>query len=221
MHVAIIMNGNGRWAAQRALPPAAGYAAGVAALRGAVESAAAAGVRTLTLYAICAPAGARPWQEIEADLSVLDSYLRGDARRCNELAVRISLIGNHERLCAALPPDCDSPEETRMRMHLRIVVDYSAHDHVIKTLWRSAHPHAPERFDRQLREIDATAFAAGAVDLLVRTGGGYCQSEFMLWEVAYARLYYMDCLWPDFTARCLQRALGCSAGDSDTVVSMA
>jgi undecaprenyl diphosphate synthase len=221
MHVALIMNGNGRWAAQRALPPAAGYAAGVAALRGAVESAAAAGVRTLTLYAICAPAGARPRQEIEADLSVLDGYLRGDARRCNELAVRISLIGNHERLCAALPPDCDSPEETRMRMHLRIVVDYSAHDHVIKTLWRSAHPHAPESFDRQLREIDATAFAAGAVDLLVRTGGGYLPERVhaLGGRLCPAVLYGLH--WPDFTARCLQRALGCSAGDSDTVVSIA
>jgi undecaprenyl diphosphate synthase len=219
MHVAIIMNGNGRWATQRALPPFAGHAAGVAALRSTVESAAESGVRTLTLYAICTPGGVRAWPEIDADLSVLDSYLRSDTRRCRERLIRISLIGHHERLRTAYETRIAS-DDSQMRMHLRIVVDYSAHDQVVKTLWRSAHPCAPQSFDLQLREIDGTALTAGAVDLLVRTGGGRCQSEFMLWEVAYARLYYVDCLWPDFTARYLRRALGCPT-DDEKVVSIA
>ena len=218
MHVAIIMNGNGRWATQRALPPCAGHAAGAAALRSTVESAAESGIRTLTLYALCAPGGTRPRQEIDADLNVLDGYLRGDAHRCHEQLIRISLIGHHERLRTAYEVGVEG--DSQMRMHLRIVVDYSAHDQVVKTLWRSAHPRAPQSFDRQLREIDGTAHAAGAVDLLVRTGGGRCHSEFMLWEVAYARLYYADCQWPDFTARRLQRALGCPT-DDEKVVSIA
>ncbi len=210
MHVAIIMNGNSRWAAQRGLPPTAPLAEGVATLRNTVRLAADAGVRTLTLYSICTPACNRPRQEIAADLGVLGSYLRSDAERCRESAIRVDVIGNNGQLGAALPPDLDYAAASSCadsRMQLRIVVDYSAHDSIVKATWRSTHPCAPAPFDRQLREIDRTALAAGAVDLLVRTGGGSCQSAFMLWEAAYARLHYVDCLWPDFTPRCLQRAL--------------
>jgi undecaprenyl diphosphate synthase len=211
MHVAIIMNGNSRWATQRGLPPAAALDEGVATLRNTVRLAADAGVRTLTLYSICTPDCTRPQQEIAADLGVLGSYLRGDAERCRESSVRINVICNNAQLDAALPANLDygaaSSCSTDSRMQLRIVVDYSAHDSIVKATWRSSHPCAPETFDRQMREIDRTALAAGAVDLLVRTGGGSCQSAFMLWEVAYARLHYVDCLWPDFTPRCFQRAL--------------
>jgi undecaprenyl diphosphate synthase len=104
------------------------------------------------------------------------------------------------------------------RMHLRVVVDYSAHDNVIRTEWRSTHPDPLESFSRQLSEIDPTALRAGAVDLLVRTRGSRCKSEFMLWEVAYAKLHYVDCLWPDFTVRDLQRALVCYACCDDCVM---
>lgn len=211
MHIAIIMNGNSRWATQRGLPPAAALDEGVATLRNTVRLAAAAGVRTLTLYSICTPDRTRPEQEIAADLGVLGSYLRSDAERCRASSIRVNVIGNNAQLDAALPArtDCSvaSGYSTAARMQLRIVVDYSAHDSVVKATWRNPHPRAPETFDRQLREIDGTALAAGAVDLLVRTGGGTCQSAFMLWEVAYARLHYVDCLWPDFTPRCFQRAL--------------
>ena len=224
MHVAIIMNGNSRWATQRGLPPAAGLDEGVATLRNTVRLAADAGVKTLTLYSICTPDCTRPRQEIDADLSVLGSYLHSDAEHCREQSIRISVIGQNGRLSAAVPPDFDcNPQSSRVdsRMQLRIVVDYSAHDSVVKATWRSTHPCAPETFDRQLREIDRTALPAGAVDLLVRTGGGRCQSAFMLWEVAYARLHYVDCLWPDFTPRCFQRALACYSGDHGLAVSLA
>ena len=99
-------------------------------------------------------------------------------------------------------------------MHLRIVVDYSAHDRVINAAWRSDDAHAPEQFLRQLDEIDPTALPAGAVDLLIRTGGGRCRSDFMLWEVAYATLHVVDRLWPDFTARDFQQALKSHARNS-------
>jgi undecaprenyl diphosphate synthase len=167
MHVAIIMNGNSRWAAQRRLPPEAGRTEGVAALRNTVGLAADAGVRTLTLYAICTPDSARPKPEIAADLSVLGGYLRAEAERCSEAPVRISVIGNCGRLSTELPRDFDCNTQTGCadsRMQLRIVVDYSAHDDVVKATWRSANPRAPETFDRQLREIDRTALPAGAVD---------------------------------------------------------
>jgi undecaprenyl diphosphate synthase len=212
MHVAIIMNGNGEWATQRGLAPTASHAAGVSALRNTVAVTVDAGVRTLTLYAICTPGCGRPSEEIDADLGVLGSYVRADAQARLRQSVWLSVIGSAEWRSYILRGAFDhneisSPEASRM--HLRIVVDYSAHDNVVRTGWRSVHRDPFERFNQQLSVIDPTALRAGAVDLLVRTRGGYCRSEFMLWEVAYARLHYVDCLWPDFTVYDLQRALVC------------
>jgi undecaprenyl diphosphate synthase len=212
MHVAIIMNGNGEWATQRGLAPTASHAAGVSALRNTVAVTVDAGVRTLTLYAICTPGCGRPSEEIDADLGVLGSYVRGDAQARLRQSVWLSVIGSAQWRSYILRGAFDhnehsSPEASRM--HLRIVVDYSEHDNVVRTGWRSVHRDPFERFTQQLSVIDPTALRAGAVDLLVRTRGGYCRSEFMLWEVAYARLHYVDCLWPDFTVHDLQRALVC------------
>ena len=220
MHVAIIMHGNGQWAMQRGLPPTAGHAAGVAALRTTVALAASARVRTLTLYSICSPGGARSRHEVEADLCVLDHFLGGNLQCCLEHSVRVSLIGSSERLNGLLPALCDHNAHLSIagsRMHLRIVIDYSAHDSVTMAAWRSDPSHAPEQFNRRLREIDPTALPAGAVDLLVRTGGGWCRSDFMLWEVAYAKRHCVDRLWPDFTARDFQRALASNTGRNEAV----
>jgi undecaprenyl diphosphate synthase len=210
MHVAIIMHGNGQWALQRGLSLTAAGTAGDAALHTAVALAACAQVRTLTLYSICNSGGARPSAEVDADLCVLSHFLRGWLQRGEEESVRISLIGNTSRLNELLPPRCDHDSHLSVagtRMHLRIVIDYSAHDGLIRTAWRSGEPHAPEEFLRRLRQIDPTALPAGPVDLLVRTGEGWCPSDFMLWEVAYAKLHFVDRLWPDFTARDFQQAL--------------
>jgi undecaprenyl diphosphate synthase len=210
MHLAIIMNGNGEWANQRGLAPTASHAAGVSALRNTVALAVDAGVKTLTLYAICTPGCGRPSEEIDADLGVVGTYVRADAQACLRQSVRLTVIGSAEWRSYFLRGAFDHNEHLSCeasRMHLRIVVDYSAHDNLVRTEWRSAHRDPFERFSRQLSKIDPTALRAGAVDLLVRTRGGYCRSEFMLWEVAYARLHHVDCLWPDFTARDLQRAL--------------
>jgi len=206
MHVAIIMNGNSRYALRRP----ADHSKGVAALQTTVRLAAYAGIKTLTLYAICAPECAPADSEIDANLRVLGSYLSTGIQRYEGEPVRISLIGKREPLGTHLLRAIERrarPSAPRTRMHLRIVIDYSAHDSVVQSSWCSAHPRAPETFAERLREIDDTALPAGAVDLLIRTGGGKCRSDFLLWEVAYARLHYADCLWPDFTARDFQRAL--------------
>ena len=212
MHVAIIMNGNAEWANQRGLAPTASHAAGVSALRNTVALAVEAGIKTLTLYAICTPGYGRPSEEIAADLSVVGRYIRADAHARLEQSVRLSVIGSAAWRNHSLRGVFDHNEHSSSeasRMHLRIVVDYSAHDNVVRTEWRTTQADPLESFNRQISEIDPTALRAGAVDLLVRTKGGCCRSEFMLWEVAYARLHYVDCLWPDFTGRDLQRALAC------------
>jgi undecaprenyl diphosphate synthase len=165
MHVAIIMDGNGRWAMQRGLPSTAAYAPGAAALRTTVTLAAAAGVKTLTVYSLCSPDDARRRHEVDADLGVLDHFLGGNLRYCLEQSVRISLIGNSAPLNGLRSSLCDHNQHlsvTESRMHLRIVVDYSAHDSAITAAWRSDDSHAPEDLFRQLREIDPAVAGAGA-----------------------------------------------------------
>lgn len=220
MHVAIMMHGNGQWARQRGLSVTAGCAAGVAALRTAVALAACAQVRTLSLYSSCTRGVARPRQEVDADLSVLNLFLGSHLQSCPEETLRISLVGNQGELNGLLPSRHDAYAHcsgAAGRMHLRIVVDYSAHDRIAQAAWRSDDPRAPEHFSRQLREIDPTALPAGPVDLLVRTGDGWCPSDFMLWEVAHAKLHFVDRLWPDFTARDFQEALTLHARQNELV----
>lgn len=217
MHVAIIMNGNGRWAMRRGLPPTACHIVGATAVRCAVDSALQAGVKTLTLYALPSSLCEDSPHELDAGLRVLGDYLRAEGRRCAEQSVGITVIGHGkwlgaQRLRSALEGTCPSQGVAGSRMHLRIVIDYSAHDSVVQSTWCSTHPQASETFTRRLRELDDTALTAGAVDLLIHTGGGKCRGEFMLWEVAYARLHHADCLWPDFTPRDFHRALSRVAG---------
>jgi undecaprenyl diphosphate synthase len=207
------MHGNGQWAMRRGLPWTAGCAAGVAALRSTVAVAASAQVRTLTLYSSCSASGARLWQDVNADLSVLSHFLRQNMCKPGS-PVRISLIGNHWRLSGLLPLHCDHSEHLSLagpQLHLRIVIDYSRHDRLTQAAWRSIDPHAPEEFRSNLHDIDPTALPAGAVDLLVRTGEGWRPSNFMLWELAYAQPHFVDRLWPNFTAGDFQEALNSHA----------
>jgi undecaprenyl diphosphate synthase len=223
MHVAIIMNGNGRWAVKHAVPPAAAHLEGAAVLRTTVELALRAGIKTLTVYALCSTSGNSQDPELDADIRVLQGYLRSKPARCAERAVRISVIGDCKKFGTALlrlAEDDASAAAQCSRLHLRIVIDYSVHDRILQSSWCDAHARALESFARRLREIDPTALPAGAVDLLIRTGGppdpwvgGRHRSDFMLWEVAYARLHSAGCLWPDFTARDFQRALGYGGAD--------
>jgi undecaprenyl diphosphate synthase len=210
VHVAIIMHGNRQWAMQRGLSSTACHAAGAAALHTTVALAASVRVRTLTLYSICGPCRGGPAQEANADLCVLHRFLGSDLQWCLENFVRVSLIGSCGRLSWLRPTLADHQERldvARSRLHLRIVVDYSSHDNITKAAWRNNDCEAPEQFNRELCRIDPTALPAGAVDLLVRTGGGSCRSDFMLWEVAYARQHFVNRLWPDFTAGDLKEAL--------------
>jgi undecaprenyl diphosphate synthase len=217
MHLAIIMDGNGRWAASRGLPRSAGHVEGVKAVRKAVSAAAHMGVKTLTLYAFSAANWARPSTEVDALMNLFASYLTTEARRCTERSIRINVIGRRDRLGKSLLRAIERSEHLSAagtRMHLRLVIDYSSHDSIVRAAWRAdrSAPLTPAGFHRLLHEVDHSAVPAGAVDLLIRTGGEKRLSDFMLWEVAYAELHFTDCLWPDFDEQCLQRALDDYAG---------
>jgi len=186
LHVAIIMDGNGRWATRRSLPRAAGHRAGAEAVRRVVEAAPGLGARALTLFAFSADNWKRPPGEVAALMRLFARYLRTETPKLIEHGVRLELVGRRDRLPAPLVAGAAAAESaTRAgaELHLRLAVDYSAR-------W---------------------AIAAGLllpdVDLLIRTGGERRLSDFLLWESAYAELVFSDVMWPDFTTADLAAAI--------------
>ena len=203
MHVAIIMDGNGRWATQRGLPRTAGHIEGAKAVRATVETAARAGVNALTLYAFSSANWARPAAEIAALMRLFGQYLFTETRRCVEQSIRVNVIGRRDRLSENLLKSIEQSERSSAAgsgMLLRIAVDYSS-QYSIAQAARRAPPDSDltvEDFHRLLQEVNHCAHPAGEVDLLIRTGSERRLSDFMLWESAFAELHFSDCLWPDF-----------------------
>jgi len=211
MHVALIMDGNGRWAEGRGRRRAAGHRAGAEATRRIVEAAPALGVDVLTLYAFSADNWARPRREVIALMGLLAAYLEGEAQRLADADVRLSVIGRRDRLPGAVVGAIQRAEGTTRwgeRLHLRIAIDYSARDQLVAAAARPGAGASREAFESALVSVGGGACAlAGAVDLLVRTGGEQRLSDFLLWECAYAELLFSPRLWPDFGPADLEAAL--------------
>lgn len=199
-HVAISMDGNGRWATRRGLPRGFGHKAGVTTVRRIVEAAPDLGVTTLTLYAFSSNNWKRPQDEVDGLMGLLDAYLRSDARRFVEGGARLSLIGRRDRLSPRLVAAIEAVEAASaggQRLHLRIAIDYSSREEIVRAAndWRALPGATLDDFSR----LVAGAADAEAVDLMIRTGGEKRLSDFLLWECAYAELWFTDTLWPDFT----------------------
>jgi undecaprenyl diphosphate synthase len=186
LHVAIVMDGNGRWATRRGLPRTAGHRAGARGVRPIVEAAPSLGVGSLTLFAFSADNWRRPPAEVAALMRLLARHLRTETPRLVAQSVRLRVVGRRDRLPAPLVAAIESAERatrdgTTLAFHL--AVDYSARD----------------------------AIAAGDllpdVDLFVRTGGEQRLSDFLLWESAYAELHFTERMWPDFGPADLAQAL--------------
>ena len=200
LHVGIIMDGNGRWAAARGLPRIMGHRAGVEAARRAVEAAPDAGVGILTLFAFSSDNWRRPLAEVDALMRLMAVYLENETARCVAQGVRLEVIGRRDRLDAKLSSAIAQSEAATakgQRLWLRMAVDYSARDAILAAA-------------RGLRELsrDALERAMGPpVDLLIRTGGERRLSDFQLWESAYAELVFTRTMWPDFDAAALAAAV--------------
>jgi undecaprenyl diphosphate synthase len=212
MHVAIIMDGNGRWATQRGLPRTAGHVEGAKAVRTAVEVAARSGVDTLTIYAFSAANWARPSSEVGALMRLFGQYLFTETRRCVEQSIRLNVIGRRDRLSDSLLRSIEQSERLSAGgsgMHLRIAVDYSSQYTILEAARRGGREPdlGADSFKRLMHEVDHCAYPTGEVDLLIRTGSEQRLSDFLLWECAYAELYFADCLWPDFDETRFRRAL--------------
>lgn len=202
LHVAIIMDGNGRWAESRGLPRMAGHRAGADAVRRTVEAASGLGIGTLTLFAFSADNWQRPADEVASLMGLFDAYLHAEAERCRENDIRLEVIGRRDRLVPGLIQTVESVERLTAKgreLCLRIAVDYSARDAILQAAREAAATHCRETFSRLLSPCD--------VDLLIRTGGEQRLSDFLLWESAYAELLFTRRMWPEFSVEDLRAAV--------------
>lgn len=179
LHVAIVMDGNGRWAERRGLQRVAGHRVGASAVRRVVETAPELGIGALTLFAFSADNWKRPASEVATLMRLLARHLRTETPRCVTNGVALRVVGRRDRLPGPLVEAIDKAEAATAggtRLVLRIAVDYSS------------------------RQAIETGQLLPDVDLLIRTGGECRLSDFLLWESAYAELYFTTTMWPDFGA---------------------
>ena len=177
LHVAMVMDGNGRWATRRGLPRTAGHRAGAQAVRPLVEAAPNLGVGALTLFAFSADNWKRPAHEVSALMRLFARHLRTETPRLLENGVRLEIVGRRDRLPTPLVAAMEAAEAATAAgatLHLRVAVDYSA------------------------RQAIAAGRLLPDVDLLIRTGGEQRLSDFLLWECAYAELHFTERMWPEF-----------------------
>jgi undecaprenyl diphosphate synthase len=210
-HVAIVMDGNGRWATARGLARAEGHRRGAHAVRRAVRAAPSLGITTLTLFAFSSDNWKRPQAEVATLLRLFGDYLRSEQEELRENGVRLSVIGRRERLPDALTAAigvCEAATARSPGLHLRLAIDYSARDAIRRAAGALAAGGEPsaDAFRERLALASGTA-SAPDVDLLVRTGGEHRLSDFLLWESAYAELCFLPRMWPDFQAADLAAAV--------------
>ncbi|HEV2802414.1 MAG TPA: di-trans,poly-cis-decaprenylcistransferase [Pyrinomonadaceae bacterium] len=216
LHVAIIMDGNGRWAQARGLARTAGHRAGAQSVRRVVEAAPACGIGTLTLYAFSADNWGRPSREVSLLMRLLKHYLSAETERLRENGVRLSVVGRRDRLSLPLRAAIETAERKTAAgraLRLRLAVDYSAREAILRAAKvltserRSNSTVTREEFASVLGRALNDDAPARDVDLLIRTGGEQRVSDFLLWESAYAELYFTRRMWPDFTADDLASAV--------------
>jgi undecaprenyl diphosphate synthase len=212
-HVAIIMDGNGRWATARNEPRGAGHAAGARAVYRTVEAARAMGVRVLTLYAFSADNWKRPAGEVDGLMRIFAQYLRGEVARCRDHGIRLTVLGRRDRLGVTLQRAIDTAEcdtAAGAALDLRIAIDYSARDAIVRAAALAGtglRVGCRADFAELLARAMHARRAAPDVDLLIRTGGERRLSDFMLWECAYAELVFTDRPWPEFCRLDLESAI--------------
>ena len=214
-HVAIIMDGNGRWARERNLPRPFGHRAGMKAVREVVEGAIEAGVDVLTLFAFSDENWQRPPTEISALMSLLEEYIAAEVRELRDQGVVVHVLGDRSRLAPGARAAVDRVErDTRggRRLALNLCISYSSR----AELARAARLLAEEvlKGTKKLEEIDEDALRGKLYtadwadpDLLIRTSGELRISNFLLWQLAYTELYMTPVLWPDVTRRDLFQAI--------------
>ena len=214
-HVAIIMDGNGRWAAKRRLPRVAGHRAGADAVRRTVETAARLGLECLTLYAFSTENWKRPRYEIRALMDLLMEYLRKELHSLKENNIQFRMIGRSEELHLSVLEQIRKAELSTFQntgLRLNIALNYGGRAELVDALRRVAREVAAGRLQAEEvnEEVIARNLYTGSMpdpDLLIRTSGEMRISNFLLWQIAYAEIHVTETLWPDFSERDLFTAL--------------
>lgn len=214
-HLAVIMDGNGRWAQARGLPRAAGHRAGVKAARNLVTEAGRKGIDVLTLFVFSSENWERPQSEVKLLMELFLRTLRREVQRLHGNAIRISFVGNHGGLAEALRSEMARASwltAGNSGMHLVIAVGYGGRDDIVRACRKLLQNTLesgldPERIGQDEFERALDLGGLPEPDLFIRTGGERRVSNFLLWNLAYTELYFTDALWPDFDGEKLEEAL--------------
>ena len=214
-HIAIILDGNGRWAKKRGMPRTYGHTVGAKNVETILRAAADLGVKYVTMYAFSTENWSRPESEVEAIMKLLENYLKTclETAKKNEMAVKV--IGDVTRLSPAMQEKIRLLEETSAqydRIHFQVALNYGSRDEMLRAIRRVSADVAEGKLSTD--EIDETLFSSyldtGGIpdpDLLIRTSGEQRLSNYLLWQMAYTEFYFTDVPWPDFDEEELKKAI--------------
>ncbi len=213
-HIAIILDGNGRWAKKRGLPRTAGHAAGAETFRKIATYCKNIGVDYLTVYAFSTENWKRPPEEVKTIMKLLDKYLREAIATMEKDKIRMRVFGDTTALSPELRAEIERTNEISQRyagFQANICINYGGRDEIIHAARRYAEDFAAGKTTGELTEegFSAYLYSAGIPDpeLLIRPGGELRISNFLLWQCAYSEFYFTDVLWPDFTSKELDKAI--------------
>ncbi|MDQ3925487.1 MAG: polyprenyl diphosphate synthase [Actinomycetota bacterium] len=217
-HVAIIMDGNGRWAKARWLPRVAGHRAGVSALTPLLEAAGEAGVEALTLYAFSTENWARPETEVDSLMKLFLETAKGKVPELNGRGARLRFLGRRERLPQSVQVAIEEAEELTKnndKLDVYVALNYGGRAEIVDAARRMMKDGLkPEEVDEATFASYLYAPEVPEVDLVIRTSGELRVSNFLLWQIAYAEFYVTDTLWPDFSSDEFRRAIASFAARS-------
>jgi undecaprenyl diphosphate synthase len=212
-HIAIIMDGNGRWASARGLPHIAGHRAGIEAVRRTLQAAVDAGVPYLTLYGFSSENWRRPQKEVLDLMGLLRLYLQSELAQLHKEGVRLSIIGEREKFetdIVRLIEEGENLTANNTRIHLTIALSYGGRQELVRAMNRlgdKLKSGAIQAIDEAAVQSELYTAAMPDPDLIIRTSGEKRLSNFLLWQSAYAEFVFTDTLWPDFNTEDLSRAI--------------
>lgn len=214
-HVAIIMDGNGRWAKKRGLPRTAGHAQGARVVEQILEDADHMGIRYLTVYAFSTENWTRPDAEVKALMNLLRTYMKTSLAKCAKNNVRIRVIGDKSRLDEDLQKSIANLEESTKSntgISFQIAINYGARDEIRRAVQKLAGrvqkgELSPEEITEETISNELDTAGIPDPDLLIRTCGEERLSNFLMWQLSYSELYFTDAAWPDFTRKELEKAV--------------
>ncbi|MBS9766753.1 MAG: isoprenyl transferase [Flavobacteriaceae bacterium] len=214
-HIAVIMDGNGRWAKGKGRPRVFGHQAGVKSVRSTIEACVEWGIPYLTLYAFSTENWNRPKLEVQALMKLLVSSLRKEVATFQENRVRLNVIGNMEKLPTKAQKELKEVMEltkSNEKLVLTLALSYGSREEIVKTFIKLSQKTLNneveiEKIDEKIINSHLYTFNLPDVDLMIRTSGEHRISNFMLWQIAYAELYFTDTLWPDFDKECFLNAI--------------